>query len=224
MNILLDAICHAGLNRGAIRDALYSYERFKGVTGEYIFDPNAKNIAPMYLGTVKDGKLQFRRATMDLAYATTSDAAPQYNGPALPDSKPVIAVFGPKADKLSLSATGFTFVGIDSEVSWGKASTELVKAVYDREALAIIATDRASSHLAEQIGSKTFVPVLAISSDHALTSTNVPWIFRLPAGWPADRAVAEIATAAKTSGYNRAALREALAKSGKFTATGEPGM
>ena len=53
MNILLDAICRAGLNRGAIRDALYGLERFKGVTGEMIFDPNAKNIAPMYLGPSK---------------------------------------------------------------------------------------------------------------------------------------------------------------------------
>ena len=46
----------AGLNRGKIRDALYSVESYKGVTGEMVFDPNAKNIAPLYLGKVKDGK------------------------------------------------------------------------------------------------------------------------------------------------------------------------
>ena len=65
---------------------------------------------------------------------------------------------------------------------WGKASNELVRAVYDQNVIAIIALDRASSHLAEQIGVKAFVPVIAVSSDHALTSTNIPWIFRMPEG------------------------------------------
>ena len=50
MNILLDAVCRAGLNRGKIRDALAGLESYKGVTGEMAFDPNSKNIVPMYLG------------------------------------------------------------------------------------------------------------------------------------------------------------------------------
>ena len=40
----------------------------------------------------------------------------------------------------------------------------------DQNLIAKIARDRASSHLAEQIGVKAFVPLIAISSDHALTS------------------------------------------------------
>lgn len=36
---------------------------------------------------------------------------------------------------------------------------------------------------------KPFVPVVAISSDRALTSTNLPWIFRLPEGTALDEAV-----------------------------------
>jgi ABC-type branched-subunit amino acid transport system substrate-binding protein len=226
MNILLNAICRAGLNRGAIRDALYSYERYKGVTGEMIFDPNAKNIAPMYLATVKDGKLEFRRATMDAAYAATSDSGPTYGGPPLPDSKAVIAVIGPQATERvrNLRANEFVVVGIDSDAAWGKASTNLVKAVYEGEALAIIATDRASAHLAEQIGSKTFVPVIALSADTTLTSTNVPWIFRAPSDWGIERAVSEIKAAARTGGTNRATVRDALSASGKFTATGEPAL
>jgi hypothetical protein len=115
-----------------------------------------------------------------------------------------------------------TLIGIDSQVAWGKASTELVKAVYEREAVAIVATDRASSHLAEQVGSKTFVPVIAISGDKTLTSTNVPWIFRVPQDWSLDRVIAEIGAAAKQSGMNRGRLREALVGSGQFTGVGEP--
>jgi hypothetical protein len=63
------AICRAGLSRGRIRDALYSIERYRGVTGEMTFDPNAKNMAPMYLGTVRNGKFSYRRYTMEIASA-----------------------------------------------------------------------------------------------------------------------------------------------------------
>ena len=72
---------------------------------------------------------------------------------------------------------------------WGKASSELVSAVYDQNVVAIIALDRNSSHLAEQIGVKSLVPVIAVSSDHALTSTNIPWIFRLPEGTSLEQAL-----------------------------------
>ena len=34
----------------------YGLERYRGVTGEMIFDPNAKNIAPLFLGTIHNGK------------------------------------------------------------------------------------------------------------------------------------------------------------------------
>jgi ABC-type branched-subunit amino acid transport system substrate-binding protein len=65
MNILLRAICQAGLNRGKIRDALTATTRYKGVTGEMTFDPNCKNIAPMYLGVVHRGRAEFRLYGMD---------------------------------------------------------------------------------------------------------------------------------------------------------------
>ena len=52
----------------------------------------------------------------------------------------------------------------------------------DEHALAIVALDRNASHLSEQLALKSFVPVVALSGDKSLTSTNIPWIFRLPAG------------------------------------------
>ena len=86
MNILLDAICRAGLNRGRIRDALYGLERYNGVTGEMVFDPNAKNVAPLWLGKVKDGKVAWRRYTMDVPYAKVGENGVDYAGPALADA------------------------------------------------------------------------------------------------------------------------------------------
>jgi hypothetical protein len=117
-------------------------------------------------------------------------------------------------------------IGISSDVPWGKASNELVRAVYDQNVIAMIALDRASSHMAEQIGVKAFVPVVAVSSDHALTSTNIPWIFRLPEGTSLDQALQTLAAAERKSGPNRAKLRDVLASGDQlagvqFQATGE---
>jgi hypothetical protein len=150
-----------------------------------------------------------------------------------------IGVFGPHADELvgspeiirTLSAfkrTGrnLSLIAIPSESAWGKASADLVKAVYQEHAIALIALDRASSHLAEQIAVKSFVPVIAISSDPALTSTNIPWIFRLPEGTPLGQALSSLSAAIDQVEPNRAGVREVLA-SGKplagisFGSTGE---
>jgi branched-chain amino acid transport system substrate-binding protein len=232
MSILLQSVCRAGLNRGRIRDALYSLESYKGVTGEMIFDPNAKNIAPLYLGKVKGGKVTYRRYNMEKPYAAIGESV-GYAGPPLADAAGPefrIALFGPGAEgqAATLGSSGYRLAGVSSDVNWGKASTALVKLVYDPAVLGIIATDRASAHLAEQIAVKTFLPVIAISSDRTLTSANVPWIFRLPAGTPLADAVRCLAAAARQAGPNRGKIRDILA-SGKpvwgqvsFHASGEP--
>jgi hypothetical protein len=176
-------------------------------------------------------------------YARVGEDGLPYAGPAVADA-PVgplrVAAFGPQADKLvaspsivkavhDLSADGraWELVGIASDVPWGKASNELVRAVYEQNVIAVIALDRASSHLAEQIGVKTFVPVIAVSSDHALTSTNIPWIFRLPERTSLPQALQTVAAAEQKSGPNRAKLREVLASGTQvagvqFQPTGEP--
>ena len=77
MNALLDSICKAGLNRARIHDALADIEDYDGVTGHMVFDPNQKNVAPMYLGTVHDGAITYRVATME---KTSSDATPGRSG------------------------------------------------------------------------------------------------------------------------------------------------
>src|SRR5580704_12187128 len=65
MNALLDSICKAGLIRARIHDALANIEQYDGVTGHMVFDPNQKNVAPMYLGTVHNGVISYRLASME---------------------------------------------------------------------------------------------------------------------------------------------------------------
>jgi branched-chain amino acid transport system substrate-binding protein len=222
MNILLKAICDGGLNRGKIRDALYSYESYKGVTGELIFDPNAKNVAPMFLGKVKDGKVTFRRLPMEKAYQAFNELPVGYSGPPVADAQgPVykIGLFGPNADKLAatLKTPGYQVVGIPSEQVWGKSSSELVKLIYDGSLIGLVAMDRASAHLAEQLGVKTFVPIVGVSADRTLTSTNIPWIFRLPQTTPAEEAVRVLTEAATKAGPNREKIRAYLASGAQLT-------
>jgi hypothetical protein len=216
MKILLDAVCRAGLNRGRIRDALTGVERYKGVTGEMVFDPNAKNVAPMYLGTIEGGKAQFRRYPMEKPYARVGENGVNYSGPALADlpaGQAVIAVFGPGADRLVSAldvSARYRVVGLNSDVPWGKAVNELVRLLQDEHTLGVIATERKAAHLALQLANKIFLPVLALADDRTLTSANIPWIFRMPAQTPLAGAMKRFVAAADQAGPNRQRLRAAL--------------
>jgi ABC-type branched-subunit amino acid transport system substrate-binding protein len=229
MQILLRAICQAGLNRAMIRDALYGTLTYNGVTGPMQFDPNDKQTREMYLGTVRNGRIEYRKISMQKEYARVGEDSVEYAGPAGVDSSgPLrIAVLGPGAEHLPETLKGWELVRISSDLPWGKASSELVSAVYEKQVLAIIALDRASSHLAEQIAVKSLVPVVAVSSDHTLTSINIPWIFRLPEGTSLQQAVETISAAERVAGPSRFRIRDELA-SGKniagvrFETTGEP--
>ena len=141
-----------------------------------------------------------------------------------------IGLFGPGAAALApgLSGRGYEVVGISSEAAWGKASNELVKLIYDPDVIGVVATDRASAHLAKQIAVKALMPVLAISADRTLTSANLPWIFRLDPGTAPADAVRCFREADSRAGGSRDAIRAQLASgttlAGRFsfTSTGEP--
>ena len=267
MNALLESICKAGLNRARIHDALADIEEYDGVTGHMVFDPNQKNVAPMYLGKVHNGAITYRVARMDKAEKVEAPAAPaasaapqapyarvgedgvEYAGPHPSDVPPGpvrVVLFGPHATEVARSAAvveelaavaargrEWKLESVDSDQNWGAASTQLVHALIDEHALAIVATDRDAAHLAEQLALKVFVPVIALSSDKKLTSTNVPWIFRLPPETTPAAALRLLETAAAMSsargrsGTNPERLRDVLASGDMvsgvaFLQTGEP--
>ena len=268
MNALLDSICKAGLNRARIHDALANIEQFDGVTGHMVFDPNQKNVAPLYLGTVHNGAITYRVATMEkpssaaqpsaaqaasappqvaaapqVPYARVGEDGVAYAGPHPSDLQPGpirVVLFGPHAAQVAQSpevsaelaavaAKGreWKLDPIASDQNWGAASTQLVHALMGEHDLAIITLDRDSAHLAEQLALKAFVPVIALSSDKKLTSTNIPWIFRLPAETTPAAALKLLETAEARSGANAERLRDILASGDTisgvaFLPTGEP--
>ena len=175
-------------------------------------------------------------------YARVGEDGVSYSGPPVADSvtdEVRIAVFGPHAEvaiessevQAALKAAPgwrFQLMAVPSDVSWGKASTGLVNAIFDQHALGLIALDRDSSHLAEQLAVKSFLPVLALSTDRALTSTNIPWIFRLPPGATLAQAVRCFVSAERHAGPNAQRIRDVLASGSdlaglRFAPTGEPG-
>jgi len=262
MNALLDSICKAGLNRARIHDALADLEEYDGVTAHMIFDPNQKNVSPMYLGTVHNGAITYRVQTMEkeapptqtastgeansessAPYARVGEDGVTYSGPVRQDvpKGPVrVVLFGPKANTVCASpqlraqlaratpnGEPWELLPVASDQNWGAASTQLVHALWDQHALAIIALDRDAAHLSEQMALKAFVPVIALSDDKALTSTNVPWIFRLPAKTAPQDGLRLLQAAEARSGANPERLRDILA-SGEaysglaFFSSGEP--
>ena len=265
MNVLLDSICEAGLNKARIMDALAQVYEYDGVTGHMTFDTNSKNTAPMYLARVHNGVIEYRPASMDplpahsealpaapiaerappnvepAPYARIGEGGVSYFGPSIADAttKEVrIAVLGPHADEAiessdveaalnSSPGSQVQLIAVPSDASWGRASTELVNAIFNRNVLGLIALDRDSSHLAEQLGVKSFLPVLALSTDRALTSTNIPWIFRLPQQSTLALAVRCFVAAEQQVGPNAQRIREVLASGSelaglRFASTGEP--
>jgi ABC-type branched-subunit amino acid transport system substrate-binding protein len=241
MTMLLDSICKAGLNRARIHDALANIDSYQGVTGPMTFDPNQKNVAPLFLGKVHDGKVQYRVATMERLppqpYAHLDDDPVEFVGPHQtqePSGVGSLVLFGKLATQLAQSQElmgmpagnrgkwkllpiSTDAVGQQGRNDWGAASTLLVRALTEEHPVAIVALDRASAHLAEQLSLKFFVPVIAISDDTTLTSTNVPWIFRLPGDTKPLNAVRLAAAALETCGGNAERIRDLLA-SGRETA------
>jgi len=62
MNIVIKAIHKAGLNRALIRDVLTdlkTFQGYKGITGEIIFDASWNDIGPIWMTEVRDGRFEF---------------------------------------------------------------------------------------------------------------------------------------------------------------------
>jgi branched-chain amino acid transport system substrate-binding protein len=260
MNALLDSICKAGLNRARIHDALANIDAYDGVTGHMTFDPNQKNVATMFIGTVHNGAIAYKPASMQklppapparaadtaphqpdrVPYARVGEERVEFDGPrqsAPATNKPKIIVFGKQATALvetpairstvNEAGKSWQLLSVASDQNWGAASTQLVHALMDEHAIAILALDRDAAHLAEQLALKAFVPVVALSDDKKLTSTNVPWIFRLPASTTPTQALQLIQSASANGTSTPDKLRDTLASGASinglaFLTTGEP--
>jgi branched-chain amino acid transport system substrate-binding protein len=73
-----------------------------------------------------------------------------------------------------------SIVARDQSDSWGRATNEIVRLVFDDQVAALLTSlDGDSAHLAEQVGNKVGIPIVTLSTDPSTTQINLPWIFRL---------------------------------------------
>ncbi len=176
-------------------------------------------------------------------YARVGEDGVDYAGPHRPNvpaGSLKVVLFGPHADVVAQSAemqaqlrgaigpgTGGRCCPSRAIRTGARLQRSWCSALMDEHALAIMALDRDAAHLSEQLALKAFVPVVALSEDKMLTSTNVPWIFRLPAATTPAAALRLIQSAAEQSGANPERLRDVLASGQSidgvaFLSTGEP--
>ena len=68
------------------------------------------------------------------------------------------------------------------EDPWRGGSKEMTKLVYEDSVLAVVGSvDGAATHVAEQVVTKAWLPLLSpVSADPTLTYIRIPWMFRLP--------------------------------------------
>ncbi len=68
MNLIIDAIRAAGLNKARIRDYLTSVGTYHGITGEIPFDETWNDVGPVALAELRDGKFHFFPSPLDVSW------------------------------------------------------------------------------------------------------------------------------------------------------------
>jgi branched-chain amino acid transport system substrate-binding protein len=216
MMMVMQAIDQAGLNRALIRDSLAAIKRYAGVTGLQQFDAVFSNRSPASLAVLESGRWRFH----DQAAMPSSQPAPPgvldspvefdgWRGTAISPAglKEVrIGLFAPDSGEASKGArlaveqvnaaagfhgTPLRIVTRWSDDPWSGGAREMVRLVYGDSVWAVLgAVNGDATHIAEQVVTKAWLPLLATgSADPTLTAIRIPWIFRMP---PDDQAQADV--------------------------------
>jgi len=205
--ILIEAIHKAGLNRARIRDALYEYKAYDGVTGRIEFDVTLNDVGPVYIATVQAGQLVYRELEFAMVpaggtpqpYRTLQDSAPKARSPIrrtttgsgavrvgcfLPlDKRGREVVRGMESaiaqdSRRNPEGAPIVLVVRDSRGAWGDNSN-LVEMITADGVIALVgSTERRGTHLAETLAAKIHFPVLSLCGDDpTITAIPIPWAF-----------------------------------------------
>ncbi len=206
MNLVLEAVREAGLNRVRIRDALAAVERYHGVTGPIVFDNTFNDVGPVYLARVVDGAFRTLPGPVNDWRPGESIAAPDREiarrGPADPAEAATTlgllrAAVGEGGEGADLSAAGRSaergaalaledWNGGDAgglkvlEVTgpWSTTSQAARDLMVDRGVDGLLTVlDHAGTHAAAQVATKLRRPLVTVNDPSALLHyTGVPWV------------------------------------------------
>ena len=194
MNMLIDAIQAAGLNRAKIRDVLAHRPRpWPGVTGDIQLSAVLDDMGEVFLAKRENGRWTYH-SREDLKIPSPGKDSDE-------DAKEVrIGYFGPSDPKDPLGgdmwlaanwavrqanqAGGyrgkpFKLMPVWSESPWANGTKDLFSLVYKQRVCAIVGgIDGPSTHLAEQVVAKARLTLISpVSSDPTTNYVNVPWMF-----------------------------------------------
>jgi ABC-type branched-subunit amino acid transport system substrate-binding protein len=199
MNMLIDAIQTAGLNRAKVRDVLAHRNRpWPGVTGDIALSAVLDDMGEVFLAKRLNGKWKyFSRKDLQIPSVpkvSSTDAREVrigYFGPSDPKD--------PRGGDMWLAAQWaidqanaaggyrdkpFKLMGAWSKNPWSNGTKDLFSLVYKERVCAIIGgIDGPSTHLAEQVAAKARLTLISpVSSDPTANFVNVPWIFSTAPG------------------------------------------
>ena len=177
MQMLIEAIGRAGLNRVRIRNELAAMRQYEGVSGPILFDNTFNDIGTVYLGTVENGKFVFRESTTSAVGETARVIG------LLRPLEGEAAELGAAVEEgvrlaLAESRRPMTLEVEGTRGAWstvGEVARDLIK---ERNAVGLItALDPSGAHVAAQIATKLRRPIaVAGESPTLLAHTGVPWI------------------------------------------------
>jgi len=177
MNMLIEAIDRAGLNRVRIRNELAAMLEYEGVSGRIVLDNTFNDVGAVYLGRVEEGRFVFREAA----------------GPAVSDGAKVIGLLRPLEGEAALFADGveegirlalaesgrlLTLEVEGTRGAWTTVGEVARDLIADRHAAGLVtALDPQGAHVAAQVATRLRRPIaVAGESPKLLAHTGVPWI------------------------------------------------
>ena len=205
--ILIEAIHKGGLNRARIRDALYEYTEYEGVTGRIEFDLTLNDVGPVYIATVENGRLAYRELEFAMVpagdaprpYRTLEQAPPKARSPvrraAASRGEVRVGCFLPLDDRGRDVVRGMeeaiaedsrrnpdrdpiVLVVRDARAAWGDNSPLVDMVTADGVIAVVGSTERRGTHLAETLAAKIHFPVLSLCADDpTITAIPLPWVF-----------------------------------------------
>jgi ABC-type branched-subunit amino acid transport system substrate-binding protein len=81
MNLLLDAVRNAGLNRVLIRDQMSGLKTYRGATGTMEFDATHNDVGPIWMAEVRNGRFVFSPAPLRGTTYHVQVGGGQHDGP-----------------------------------------------------------------------------------------------------------------------------------------------
>jgi ABC-type branched-subunit amino acid transport system substrate-binding protein len=184
MNLVLDAVREAGLNRVRIRAALAAVERYQGVTGPIVFDNTFNDVGPVYLARVEEGAFRYRPEPANgwrpgEPLVAGRSEAPVTLGLLLSGDGAETGSAAERGARLALAERGAATL-VTSRITgpWSTAS-QAARDLMVRDGATGLLTllDHAGSHAAAQVATRLRRPLITVNDPSTLLHyTGVPWV------------------------------------------------